>query len=301
LPMVVGMMTAGIGVGQFTSRTGKIRIFPIIGSALAGASMIALSRVNADTSLGWVMFGMLFLGLGIGQCMQPLTIIVQNAVPPREIGVATSSATFFRQLGGTLGVAVFLSLLFSTLGKNIQDSFKTAVPGIQKAAAEGKIPHTTLNDQVLSGLQNPGQGGGVFKAVQDDSSIIGRMNPVIGHPFKVGFSDSMSLVLLCGGLVMLIAFLILLLMPKVELRTSSASAAARAESNAAAGEAPVEGRVEAPVEGGAHRAPVESGAHRAPVATVVGDDPDGAGGAELPVTEGRHAAPAGDEETSDPR
>ena len=52
LPMVVGMMTAGIGVGQFTSRTGKIRMFPIIGSALAGVSMISLSRVNADTSLG---------------------------------------------------------------------------------------------------------------------------------------------------------------------------------------------------------------------------------------------------------
>ena len=146
LPMVVGMMTAGIGVGQFTSRTGKIRMFPIIGSALAGVSMIALSRVNADTSLGWVMFGMLFLGLGIGQCMQPLTIIVQNAVPPREIGVATSSATFFRQLGGTLGVAVFLSLLFSTLGNNIQDSFKSAVPGIQKAPRKGRSrtpPSTT--------------------------------------------------------------------------------------------------------------------------------------------------------------
>ncbi len=284
LPMVVGMMTAGIGVGQFTSRTGKIRMFPIIGSALAGASMIALSRVNADTSLGWVMFGMLFLGLGIGQCMQPLTIIVQNAVPPREIGVATSSATFFRQLGGTLGVAVFLSLLFSTLGNNIQDSFKSAVPGIQKAAAEGKIPHTTLNDQVLSGLQNPGQGGGVFKAVQDDSSIIGRMNPVIGHPFKVGFSDSMSLVLLCGGLVMLVAFLILLLMPKVELRTSSASAAARAESNAA--------RVEEPVDGGAHRAPV---------ATVVGDLDGQPTAADLPEPEGRHAGPTATEETADPR
>ncbi len=88
--------------------------------------MIALSRVGADTSLLWVMVGMLFLGLGLGQCMQPLTIIVQNAVPPREIGVATSSATFFRQLGGTLGVAVFLSLLFSTLGDNIKTAFTAA-------------------------------------------------------------------------------------------------------------------------------------------------------------------------------
>jgi EmrB/QacA subfamily drug resistance transporter len=229
LPMVVGMMSAGIAVGQITSRTGKIRIFPIMGSGLAAVAMIALSFVGADTSLLWVMAGMLFLGLGMGQCMQPLTIIVQNAVPPREIGVATSSATFFRQLGGTLGVAVFLSLLFSTLGENIQSAFKSAAPGIQKAAAAGDIPHTDLNDQVLAGLQGKGQGGGVFASVQDDSSIISRMAAVVAHPFKVGFADSMSLVLLCGGSLMAVAFLVLLLMPKVELRTTSASAAARAD------------------------------------------------------------------------
>ena len=233
LPMVVGMMSAGIAVGQYTSRTGKIRIFPIIGSGMAAAAMIALSFVGADTSLLWVMGGMLFLGLGLGQCMQPLTIIVQNAVPPREIGVATSSATFFRQLGGTLGVAVFLSLLFSTLGGNIQDAFKTAVPGIQKAAAAGEIPHNPVNDQVLAGLAGKGDSGGVFAAVQNDSSIINRMSSVIAHPFKVGFADSMSMVLLGGGLVMVLAFLILLLMPPVELRATSASAAARADQAAA--------------------------------------------------------------------
>jgi EmrB/QacA subfamily drug resistance transporter len=228
LPMVVGMMSAGIIVGQITSRTGKIRMFPILGSAMAGVSMIALSRVSADTNLGWVMGGMVFLGLGIGQCMQPLTIIVQNAVPPREIGVATSSATFFRQLGGTLGVAVFLSLLFSTLGGNIQSSFESAAPGIQRAATAGDIPHTPVNDQVLAGLSNGAQGG-VFTSVQNDSSIINQMSSVLAHPFKVGFADSMSMVLLCGGSVMLLAFLILLLMPSIELRTTSASAAARAE------------------------------------------------------------------------
>src|SRR3954452_2465694 len=67
LPMVVGMMSAGIVTGQITSRTGVIRIFPIIGSGLAAVAMLALSRVGADTSLLWVMGGMLFLGLGIGQ------------------------------------------------------------------------------------------------------------------------------------------------------------------------------------------------------------------------------------------
>jgi predicted MFS family arabinose efflux permease len=263
LPMVVGMMTAGITVGQITSRTGKIRGFPIFGSALAGVSMIALSFVGADTNLIWVMVGMLFLGLGIGQCMQPLTIIVQNAVPPREIGVATSSATFFRQLGGTLGVAVFLSLLFSTLGDNIKSAFRDAAPGIQQAAQSGQIPHTPLNDQVVAGLGGKSQGGGVFASVQNDSSIINKMSGVLAHPFKVGFADSMSLVLLCGGSVMLIAFLVLLLMPKVELRATSASAAARAEHDAAEAAA-----AEAPLE-----TPAASGAHRAPGPVLTVDDP----------------------------
>jgi len=229
LPMVLGMMSAGIGAGLFTSRTGKIRGFPIVGSAMAGVSMMALSLVGADTDLRWMMLGMVFLGLGLGQCMQPLTIIVQNAVPPREIGVATSSATFFRQLGGTLGVAVFLSLLFSTLGENITSAFRDALPGITRAAASGALPRTPIDEQVLAGLQGSGQAGGVFTSVQDDSSIIGRMSPVIAHPFQVGFADSMSLVLLCGGMVMLLAFVVLLLLPPVELRATSASAAARAE------------------------------------------------------------------------
>jgi hypothetical protein len=263
--MVVGMMSAGIVVGQITSRTGAIRMFPILGSGLAGVAMLALSRVGADTSLLWVMVGMLFLGLGLGQCMQPLTIIVQNAVPPSEIGVATSSATFFRQLGGTLGVAVFLSLLFSTLGDNIGSAFRSAAPDIQQAAAAGQVPRTAINDQVLAGLRDPGQGGGVFTAVQNDSSIINRMSSVLAHPFKVGFSDSMSLVLLGGGCMMLVAFGVLLLMPHVELRKTSASAAARAEHDAGQS-----GPSAPPLD-----APIRAGAHRADVPVVTGEAPAG--------------------------
>ena len=269
LPMVVGMMSAGIITGQITARTGVIRIFPIIGSGLAAVSMLALSRVGADTSLLWVMGGMVFLGLGIGQCMQPLTIIVQNAVSPRDIGVATSSATFFRQLGGTLGVAVFLSLLFSTLGGNIKDAFRAEVPGIRAAAQAGHIPHTPVNDQVLAGLSNPGQGSKVFASVQNDSSIINRMADVLAHPFKVGFSDSMTLVLLGGGLVMIVAFLVLQLLPSVELRSTSAGAAARAEERA---EARAASAADAPTLPSEPVEPVEhAGAHRAHVPTVVGD------------------------------
>ncbi len=291
LPMVLGMMSAGIATGQITSRTGKIRMFPIIGSAMAGVSMIALSRVGADTSLLWVMVGMLFLGLGLGQCMQPLTIIVQNAVPPREIGVATSSATFFRQLGGTLGVAVFLSLLFSTLGDNIKTAFTAAARQPDFVQALNSPSGAALKESLANG-------GGVLAKVQDDSSVIGTFPDVLAHPFKVGFSDSMSLVLLYGGIVMLLAFLILLLLPAVELRATSASAAARAEDGAARS---AEGAAADPAsasQGAAGSAAVAGGAHRAPVATVVAEDPAGGpeSGGGRHVAGGRHAGPAQPEE-----
>ena len=65
-----------------------------------------------------MMLFMLIVGYGVGNCMQPLILTVQSAVPPQEIGVATASATFFRQMGGTIGVAVFLSVLFSSMGGN---------------------------------------------------------------------------------------------------------------------------------------------------------------------------------------
>ena len=66
----------------------------------------------------------LVFGIGLGFNMQPLTLAVQNAVPPKDMGVATSSATFFRQMGGTLGTAVFLSVLFSTVGGKILAAFE---------------------------------------------------------------------------------------------------------------------------------------------------------------------------------
>ncbi|MBA2695604.1 MAG: MFS transporter, partial [Actinobacteria bacterium] len=113
LPMTLGIMTGSIVSGQAISRTGRYRIFPIIGSALLALALLALHFVGADTPLWVTMTMMLFFGLGLGGNMQPLTLAVQNAVPAQMIGVATSSATFTRQMGGTLGTAVFLSLLFS--------------------------------------------------------------------------------------------------------------------------------------------------------------------------------------------
>ncbi|MEI5672553.1 MULTISPECIES: MDR family MFS transporter [unclassified Nocardioides] len=215
LPLVAGLMTASIGSGQVISRTGHVRLFPIVGSALVVVGLLLLSLTSADTSLAFVALFMFVLGLGLGQCMQPLLLIAQSSVPPSAIGVATSSATFFRQIGGTLGVAVLLSVLFSTVGGNISSAIDEAQdePAFQQALRDDP---DALSPEVL-------------EQVQDDSSIIDRMDPAVAHPFKVGFAESMDTVFLISAGVGVVAFLLLLLMPAVELRATSAQAAARSD------------------------------------------------------------------------
>ena len=244
LPMVVGMMAASIGSGQVIARTGHTRTFPIVGSALMTAGLLLLSQVGADTPLVVVLLMMFLLGLGLGNCMQPLLLILQSAVPPSEIGVASSSSTFFRQIGGTVGVAVFLSILFGTVGGNIANAVRdeSQTPAWVATVHDPQVMSDPLDRAVVQQLQHPTPDGGVLAQVQDDSSIIDRMNHVIAHPFKVGFADAMSTVFLLAGLLGVLAFLVLLLMPQVELRATSASAAVRSE-GAAAPTAPVDDEV----------------------------------------------------------
>ncbi|MCB0894547.1 MAG: MFS transporter [Nocardioides sp.] len=227
LPMVVGMMTSSIGSGQIISRTGHVRMFPILGSALMVAGLALLSLCGADTALVWVSGAMFVLGIGLGNCMQPLLLIVQSAVPPTEIGVATSSATFFRQIGGTLGVAIFLSVLFSSVGGNIADAIRVdaQTEQWQQTVTDPQVLANPLDKAVITELAHPSPDGGVLAQVQDDSSIIDQMHPVLAHPFKVGFATSMDLVFLLAAAVGVLAFLILLLLPRVELRATSARVA----------------------------------------------------------------------------
>jgi EmrB/QacA subfamily drug resistance transporter len=230
LPMVVGMMSASIVSGQVISRTGHIRGFPIFGSGLAAVAMLLLSLISADTHLVLVMGAMLLLGYGLGNCMQPLLLILQSSVPPRDIGVATASATFFRQIGGTIGVAVFITLLFSTVGGNIHRSVQDEShdPAFRAAVAHAATSRDPVERGVAQSILHPDNHGAVAQ-VQDDSSFIQKLDDTLAHPFKAGFAESMDGVFLLAGLLMVIGFLVLWMMPHVELRATSAAAAVRSE------------------------------------------------------------------------
>ncbi|MDH2414057.1 DHA2 family efflux MFS transporter permease subunit [Nocardioides sp. CER19] len=222
LPMVAGLMAASITSGRIISKTGRTRAFPIAGSGLMALGMFALTTISADTHLWTVAIMMLVVGYGVGNCMQPLMLTMQSSVPPTAIGMATSSATFFRQIGGTIGVAIFLSMLFGSVGANIQSAFADARPQIAALAKDPSFQPSSIDREVLAGDNT------VFAHVQNDSSIIERMNPVLAHPFKAGFADSIASVFWVSGGLGVLAFLVLLTMPEVELRQQSASAAVAA-------------------------------------------------------------------------
>jgi len=124
LPLMVGMMVVAMTSGVITAKTGRYKIFPIIGSGVLIVALLGLSRIHFDTSYSRLIPLMLLLGAGLGCCMQTLVLATQNAVPPTQMGVATSSATFFRSMGGTFGTAVFLTIFFSgatsRVGHNVQ-------------------------------------------------------------------------------------------------------------------------------------------------------------------------------------
>ncbi|MDQ5841315.1 MAG: MFS transporter [Chloroflexota bacterium] len=267
LPMTLGLMTGSIISGQIISRTGRYRQFPIIGCALLVGSLFGFHYVGADTPLWQTMILMLFFGLGLGFNMQPLTLAVQNAASPRDIGVATSSATFTRQIGGTLGVAVFLSILFSAVPDRIQTALgKVApTPEFQAALEDPQAPtgNQAANTEFIHGLQqaqSSGGGGGTGALNPlSDSSFIQQLDPRLARPFLVGFSQAMDLVFLIGASVMVIAFVVVWFLPHVELRSGSAYDSRGEEDAADAADAAEE--AEAALAAGADRSAPGLAAH----------------------------------------
>src|SRR2546423_8794807 len=115
LPLMAGILVAAIGSGRAISRIGRYKIFPIAGTAILVVGMYLLSRLGAGTAPWVASVYMLVVGVGIGLVMQVLVLVVQNDARPQEIGVATSTATFFRSVGGSFGVAIFGTIFASRL------------------------------------------------------------------------------------------------------------------------------------------------------------------------------------------
>ncbi|PIJ48031.1 MFS transporter [Leucobacter sp. OLES1] len=157
LPMVLGLMISSMAAGQITARTGKYGFFPRTGTIVTAAGFLVLAFVTDTTPVWYLMTGMFVVGLGLGQLMQSLTMASQNAVEAPDMGVATSAATFFRQIGGTLGTAIMLSVLFTLLPTNIQHATAdrhTLDAGLN-AALNPTVASAPANRAIMDQMWNP--------------------------------------------------------------------------------------------------------------------------------------------------
>ena len=127
LPLMAGLLAASIVSGRIISRIGRYKAFPIAGTAITAVGMFLLSRLEVGTAPWVASLYMLVVGIGIGLVMQVLVLVVQNAAPRRDVGVATSTATFFRSMGGSLGVAVFGAIFASRLTSELRPARRSRV------------------------------------------------------------------------------------------------------------------------------------------------------------------------------
>lgn len=221
IPMVAGMMFASIGSGQVISRTGRYRIFPIVGTATMAIALGILALLQYDSPIWLLMIGQLLFGLGLGQLMQTLTIASQNSVEPRDMGVATSSATFFRQLGGTAGTAAVFSLLYGRLPTTLPAAFDDPSHKSEMAAALGdpNVIADPTNSRILEVLQNPADIG---HALNSDSSFLTGADPRLAAPFLDGFAQATAAAFWLALVVSIIAFVLSLFFKTPPLRETSA-------------------------------------------------------------------------------
>ena len=195
LPLMLGMLGASVTSGRLVTRWGRYRIFPIVGTALMTVGAYLLSMIDASTN-GWVLAGYMFVfGVGMGLVMQVLVVAVQNAVSYEDLGVATSSATFFRMIGGSFGTAVFGAIYAIVLNHTIAPTL-AKIP----ASVLRNFNPQTINPAVLAKLKSTAEGLFFYTKYID------------------AVTHSIQIVFLVAVPIAFVAFLLSFLLPEVELR-----------------------------------------------------------------------------------
>ncbi len=141
IPMMLGVTTTSLIGGFVMTRTGRYKFMPIVGGAIMSVAMFLLTGLHANTSLLHSGIFYVVLGIGMGFLMQITSVIVQNSVQPRDIGVASSSRTFFQQIGGSIGVALFGAIF----ARRLTDTLTKQLPGVHLDAAGGQLDPVTVN------------------------------------------------------------------------------------------------------------------------------------------------------------
>ncbi|MEU8796145.1 MDR family MFS transporter [Spirillospora sp. NPDC048819] len=192
LPLVLGMLVTSTGSGQIVTRTGRYKIFPVIGLALVAIGLFMLSRLHTDSSSVLIGVDLAVLGTGMGLTLQILILAAQNAAATADLASTTSGVSFFRNLGGAMGVAAFGAILTNRVAAEIASGLRAA--GVRAAPGGGELG----SPDEIQRLAQPVKG-----IVQD------------------AFSSALETVFLVGIPVALVGFVAVLALKELPLRGSA--------------------------------------------------------------------------------
>jgi len=214
IPLMLGIVSMSIFSGKRITTTGKYKIFPIVGAAIMTIGLILMSTLNETTSFGVLSIYAILVGAGLGLSMQTIVIALQNSVDFQDMGIATSSNTFFRSLGGAFGTAIFGTIFSNRVAYYLQDNI---------AALQSTDP------QSLTGF-DPAK----LKEITTNTSVISTLPPVIRETVLHSFAQTFHVVFLAAAPVTFIGFVLAFFLKEKPLQSSTAHHAAKTE---AAGEA----------------------------------------------------------------
>ncbi|HUD08354.1 MAG TPA: MDR family MFS transporter [Candidatus Saccharimonadales bacterium] len=192
LPLVFGMLVASIISGRIISHWGRYRLFPIIGTILVTIGFYLFSTITLSTSYLRLSVWMVVLGIGIGSFMQVMTLAVQNSVDRKDLGTATSAATFFRTMGSAFGTSLFGAILVNRLSHNITKF----------------VPHVASAPAINASI------------IQSGTAQLAKAPPAVIHGFFLAFAHAFHTVYLWGIPLAFIAILLALMLKETPLRTS---------------------------------------------------------------------------------
>jgi len=213
IPFMLGIVSMSILSGKLISKHGHYKRYPVMGLAIMTVGILALSTLNETTPFWELAIYALLIGAGLGLSMQTVVIALQNSVEMKDLGIATSANTFFRSVGGTVGVAIFGSLYASQLAIKIPE-------GVAKLA--------DTNPLALIGA-TPEK----FEQLKNSTTVISEFSAELQAVVYHGFVESFQVVFLSAAPITAIGFVLALFMREVPLRTSAEHHAATQE---AAGE-----------------------------------------------------------------
>ena len=217
-PMMIAVPIAAAFSGQMMSRTGRYKFLLIGGIAVMAAGMFSFATVDETTGRAEAIARMIVMTLGLGVTLPLLQVVVQNAVPFSVVGVATASVQFFRQIGGTLGVAVLTGIMVG----RFRDGLGEAAAGLPAVLDN---PSALLNESEVAGLQQryeatAGAGAPAFEVVLAAA--------------RVSLAEAIALVFVVGAIVVACSLVAAIVLPELELESASPAELARREAEARA-------------------------------------------------------------------